>query len=85
MEGRIYAINPQERIVAIETELHGFTIVELQGPFDVKVGDEVQWDSDLELGLQPFVNLGTRKSMDVLIRSHMVSRSSVRLFMGMLP
>ncbi|MFA5938310.1 MAG: hypothetical protein WC809_03050 [Sinimarinibacterium sp.] len=83
MNGRVYAVNRSKGIVAIETELHGFTIVEIQEPADVEMGDEIGWDSDLEMGAHRYNNLSTSRCIEVIVISHFVSRSSVRQHMAM--
>ncbi len=83
MNGRVYAINRARQIVAIETELHGYTIIELQESADMEIGDEIGWPSDLELGVQVYENLNTRRRIAVQVLSHFVSKSSVRQHMAM--
>jgi hypothetical protein len=83
MDGRAYAINRSKGIVAIETELHGFTIVETQAPADIEIGDEISWRSDLEMGSQVYDNLTTGRAIPVTVLSHFVSRDRVRHHMDM--
>jgi len=78
MNGRVYAILREHSLIAIETELHGFTIVELLGAVDVESGDEVSWDSELDVGRQVYRNLSTKRTFEGRVRSHMVSRGAVR-------
>jgi hypothetical protein len=83
MNGRVYAVNRTKSIVAIETEMYGFTIIELQGAADVEIGDEFNWESDLELGAHRYGNLSTSRCIDVVVIGHLVSRDSVRQHMAM--
>ena len=84
MNGRVYGINRNRGMVAIETELHGFTIVELLNEADIEVGDEVSWESDTGVGSQTYSNVSKNRSMDVLVHNHLVSKSALRqqLLMG---
>jgi hypothetical protein len=81
MNGRVYAINREQALIAIETELHGFTIVELIGDADVEMGDEFSWDFELDTGTQTLSNVSANRTIEVTVRSHMVSRGAVRQFM----
>ena len=58
MNGRVYAVNQQRRMVAIETELHGFTIVELLSPeTDVAVAEgALRGVGGRPMALKRFVN-----------------------------
>ncbi len=82
MNGKIYGLNRAKALMAIETELYGFTIVELKCEYDLGLGDEIDWDSDLEMGAHTYKNLTTQKDIEVTVVSHLVSRSSVRQFMS---
>lgn len=65
-------------MVAIETEVHGFTVVELLNEADVQLGDEISWDTDLESGAQTYSNGNTKRSMSVFVHGHLISKSAVR-------
>ncbi len=65
-------------MLAIETEVHGFTIVELLNEADVRPGDEISWESDLATGAQSFNNDSTKRQLSVLVHGHLVSRHAVR-------
>lgn len=83
MNGRVYAVNRAKCIVAIETQLYGFTTVELPEPADAEIGDEIGWESDLEVGAHRYSNRSTSRGIEVVVISHFVSRGSVRQHMAM--
>jgi len=83
MNGRVCAINHGQGLVAIETEFHGFTIFELVDGGDVAVGDEIAWDSDLKVGADTYNNINTNRTLSVVVRNHLVSRSSLRQLLKM--
>jgi hypothetical protein len=83
MNGRVYAINRDRALVAIETEWHGLTIIELLDDVFVETGDEFDWDSDLDCGAQRYKNVSVTRSVNVFVRGHMVSRSEVRKHLSM--
>jgi len=78
MNGRVYAMNREKSLVAVETEWHGVIIIELLDQASVEMGDPFSWDSDLDDGPQRYKNLGTGLTVSVLVRAHMVSKSEVR-------
>lgn len=82
MNGKVYGLNRARGTLAIETELYGFTVVELNCVCDLHIGDVIEWDSDLEMGAHRYRNVTTREDIEVTVVSHFVSRPSVRQFMG---
>lgn len=78
MDGRVVAIDRSRGLIAIETELHGFTIVELLSDADVETGDPLHWDSDLDKGTQTYMNGNTGRRLDVIVRQHLLGREAVR-------
>jgi len=75
--GIVTAINPMRRMVALSSE-EGYTIIELLTYFDLEVGDEIFWDSGIELGMQRFCNLTKGSSNEVYVQSHGVQESQLR-------
>lgn len=78
MNGRIYGMNRSKGLVAIETEFHGFTIVELVSDADLQVGDEITWESDTQMGLQTYSNVSTNRSLEVNVHNHLVAKTYLR-------
>ena len=78
MKGRVYAINRNSGMVAIETELHGFTIIELSTDAGIEMGDELSWEGDLKMGAETYNNVSTNRPVDVFVRNHLVSKNDLR-------
>lgn len=71
MRGIVYSINPVRGMVAIQTEGHGFTIIEVTGE-DFELGDEVSWDRDTGLGSETYRNVTKGKPVRVFVQNHLV-------------
>ncbi|WP_028008418.1 hypothetical protein [Solimonas flava] len=78
MNGHVRAISADREILAIETELHGYTVVRLQTAADVQVGDELAWHSELATGEQVYDNLSTRSPLTVSVVGHLLHRASAQ-------
>ena len=78
MRGRVYAINPQRGMVAIETENYGFTIIELLSDEDIELGDEMNWANDTGMGSETYHNRTKNQKMDVFVQNHWVSKNQLR-------
>lgn len=78
MNGTVAAINRRRGTVAIATEGHGYTIIELLGDDDIEVGDQMAWANDTGLGGEKYRNLTKRKAMDVCVQNHWVAPQHLR-------
>jgi hypothetical protein len=78
MRGQVFAMNPRRGMVAIETEGHGFTIIELLSDDDIEIGDEMSWSDDTGLGSETYRNITKGTRMDVYVQNHWVSKNQLR-------
>jgi len=65
-------------MVAIETDAHDFTIIELLSDDDIELGDEMVWANDTGLGQETYQNVTKLKHMDVYVQNHWVPKNQVR-------
>jgi hypothetical protein len=54
MKGAVHSINRRRGMVAIQTEGHSFTIIELLSDDDIEVGDEMHWQHDTGMGCEKY-------------------------------
>jgi len=78
MRGRIYAINPNRGMVAIETENNGYSIFELLNDDNINVGDEVSWTQDTSLGSTILTNKTRDSRFEVYFQNHWVQKHQLR-------
>jgi hypothetical protein len=78
MPGYVHTINPRRGLVAIATDGHGFTIIELVGSDLISIGDQLEWPNDTALGRAVCRNLTKGTAADVNVLAHGVHASRLR-------
>jgi hypothetical protein len=78
MTGYVHTINRRRGLVAIATEGHGFTIIELLGSDPIHLGDRLEWDNAAVLGSAVYHNRTKATTLNVNVQSHGVLESRVR-------
>ena len=76
MKGHVHIINRRRGLVAIATEGHGFTIVELLTSDPISLGDRLEWHDD-RLGPATYLNLTRATKHSVNVHAHGVPESRV--------
>ena len=75
--GTVAALNPAQRLVAIEAKDGGYAIVEMLSGFALAVGDEVMWENGHDSGFGHFVNSTTGIHEDVYVQHLAVSKADL--------
>lgn len=78
MTGVVHSMNPRRGMVAIETEGHGFTIIEVTDAEDFEVGDVVKWPNNTACGSEKYENVTKGKTASVYVQNHWVSPQDLR-------
>jgi hypothetical protein len=78
MTGVVHAINRRRGMVAIRTEGHGFTIIELLSDDKIEFGEEMHWTNDAGLGHQEYRNVTKGTVMRVFAQNHRVPPGLLR-------
>lgn len=77
-QGIVHAINRRRGMVAISTPSNAFTIVELLGPDEIKIGDVITWKNDTSLGSETYFNETRGNALSVCVQNHAVSAALLR-------
>lgn len=78
MKGTVHSMNPRRGMVAIATEGHGFTIIELLSDENLEIGDVLEWSPDTGLGEQRYRNLTKNTTFAVFAQNHWVALHRLR-------
>jgi hypothetical protein len=78
MKGIVHFINRQSGMVAIATDGHGYTIIELLSDDEIDKGDQMWWANDTGLGREDYKNLTKNKMMHVYVQNHWVGTDGLR-------
>jgi hypothetical protein len=79
MTGYVHTINRRRGLVAIATDGHGFTIVEMLGSDPIHLGDRLEWDDALALGSAIYRNQTKLTKISVNVQGHGVHEARVRM------
>jgi hypothetical protein len=77
-QGTVKGINARRGMVAIKTDDGGYTIIELSGHFEIRLGDRMGWANDYGLGGETYTNLTSGGSARVYVQNHDVPDAQVR-------
>jgi hypothetical protein len=77
MQGYVHTINRRRGLVAIATDGHGYTIIEVLGSELISIGDQVEWD-DNSLDREIFTNLTKGIQINVKVHGHGIPETRVR-------
>jgi hypothetical protein len=78
MKGVVHSINRNRGMVAIKTDDHGFTIIELLADERIDVGDCMEWINDTGCGHQKYTNHTKCAAMEVHVQNHWVNTEHVK-------
>jgi hypothetical protein len=78
MRGYVHTINRRRGRVAIATDGHGYTIIEMLGSDNISIGDWLEWPDDHYLGSATYTNLTKAIPISVNVRCHGVPETVVR-------
>jgi len=78
MTGIVRYINAQRGMVAIETDGHGYTIIELLDGDEIEVGDKMWWADDTACGGEDYKNITKGTVMSVYVQNHWVAPEQLR-------
>lgn len=76
--GVVAVINPRRGMVAVATEDDAYTIIELLGDWDLKVGDVLTWANGHGLGSETYMNVTKGTQARVFVQNHSVLREGLR-------
>lgn len=80
--GTIAVIDNEQGAAAIATPDRGYTVIELDPGWEVRLGDRIEWENDDGLGFETYMNVTRGTAGDVFVQNHDVSDSAVKLQFG---
>jgi len=78
MRGYVHTINRRRGLVAIATDGHGYTIIEMLGSDMISLGDWLEWPEDHSLGSATYTNLTKAIQINVNVKYHGLTEARVR-------
>jgi hypothetical protein len=77
MQGYVHTINRRRGLVAIATNEHGYTIIEMVAGDSINIGDQMEWE-DNSLGRATYTNLTKAMQISVNVHGHGIPEARVR-------